>query len=48
MKDMLDLISHADGETSLLEIADRCQRPIWAFLGHLAALVAAGVVEKRP
>ena len=48
VKDMLDLISHADGETSLLEIADRCQRPIWAFLGHLAALVAAGVVEKRP
>ena len=47
VKDMLDLISHADGVTSLLEIADRCQRPMWAFPAHLEALVAAGVLEKR-
>jgi len=45
VKDLLDLISHADGRTSLLDIADRCDRPLWAFLPHLDALVAAGVLE---
>ncbi len=47
VKDLLDLISHADGETSLLEIADRCQRPLWALQGHLEALVATSVLERR-
>jgi aminopeptidase-like protein len=46
VKDMLDLISHADGETSLLDIADRCDRPVWAFLSDLEALVAAEVLER--
>lgn len=46
VKDLLDLISHADGATSLLEIADRCRRPMWAFVPHLERLVAAGVLER--
>ncbi len=45
VKDMLDLISHADGRTPLLEIAERCDRPIWSYLSDLEALVAAGVLE---
>ena len=46
VKDLLDLISHADGRTSLLDIADRCDRPLWTFLPHLDALVAARVLER--
>jgi aminopeptidase-like protein len=46
VRDMLDLISHADGQTRLLDIADRCGRPLWAYLSDLEALVAAGVLER--
>jgi aminopeptidase-like protein len=46
VKDMLDLISHSDGETRLLDIADRCDRPIWAFVPDLDRLVAAGVLRR--
>jgi hypothetical protein len=31
---------------SLLDIAERCDRQLWAFLPHLAALVAAGVLQR--
>jgi aminopeptidase-like protein len=47
VKDMLDLISHADGQTRLLEIAERCDRPAWAFLPHLEDLVSAAVLERQ-
>lgn len=46
VRDMLDLISHADGETSLLSIAERCGKPMWAFISDLDALTAAGVLER--
>lgn len=46
VKDMLDLISHSDGETRLLDIADRCDRPIWSYLPDLDRLVAAGVLRR--
>ncbi len=46
VRDMLDLISYADGEMSLLEIAERCDRPLWAYTSDLEALVAAGVLER--
>lgn len=46
VKDMLDLISHADGRTPLLDIAERCDRPLWAFVPHLDRLVTAGVVQR--
>jgi aminopeptidase-like protein len=46
VKDMLNLISYSDGKTSLLDIADRCDRPVWAFLPDLEKLVAAGVLER--
>jgi aminopeptidase-like protein len=45
VKDMLNLISYSDGTTSLLDIADLCDRPVWAFLTDLEKLVAAGVLE---
>ena len=46
VKDLLDLISHADGRTSLLDIALRCDRPLLALRPHVDALVAAGVMER--
>lgn len=46
VKDLLDLVSHADGRTSLLDIADRSDRPLGALLPHLDALVAAGVLAR--
>jgi len=46
VKDMLNLVSHADGDTTLLDIADRCDRPMWSLLPDLDALVTAGVVER--
>jgi aminopeptidase-like protein len=46
VKDLLNLISHADGRTSLLDIALRCDRPLLALQPHLEALVSAGVMER--
>lgn len=46
VKDMLDLISHSDGATRLVDIADRCGRPMWAFANDLAALADAGVLDR--
>jgi aminopeptidase-like protein len=46
VKDMLDLISHSDGETRLLDIADRCGKPLWSFIPDLEKLLAAGVLER--
>lgn len=46
VKDMLDLLSHADGETTLLDIAERCDRPLWCYLDDLEALRVAGVIQR--
>lgn len=46
VRDRLDLISHADGETRLLDIAERCDRPLWSFLPDMELLVAAGVLTR--
>lgn len=46
VRDMLDLISLADGHTRLVDIADRCGKPMWAFGADLDALVKAGVLER--
>ena len=46
VRDMLDLISHSDGVTRLVDIADRCDRPLWKFLPDVDALVAAGVLAQ--
>lgn len=46
VKNMLDLISHSDGQTTLIDIADRCGQPVWALRPDLDALVTAGVLER--
>ncbi len=46
VRDMLDLISLSDGRTPLLDIADRCGRPLWALRSDLDRLTAAGVLER--
>lgn len=46
VRDMLDLISHADGQTRLLDIADRCEQPMWTYLADLDALVSKGVLAR--
>lgn len=46
VKDLLDLISYSDGQTSLLEIADYCKRPAWVYYPHLEALIVAGVLAR--
>lgn len=46
VKDMLDLISYSDGVTSLLEIADYCNRPAWVYYRHLDDLIVAGVLAR--
>lgn len=46
VRDMLDLISYADGDTRLIDIADRCDRPMWEFLPDVEALVATGVLVR--
>ena len=46
VRDMLDLISYADGETSLLRIAEICGKPMWTFMSDLDALTAAEVLER--
>ena len=42
---MLDLISYADGQHSLLEIADICGVPAWELIPILDTLCIAGVLE---
>ena len=46
VRTMLDLISWADGDHSLLEIADRCQVPAWQLLPMLVRLCDAGVLTR--
>lgn len=44
---MMNLIAHADGTASLVEIADRCGVPVWDLYALLDTLVAHGLVEPR-
>lgn len=44
VKNMLNLISYADGTMSLLEIAEKCEVPIWSLYDELTKLVEAEVL----
>ena len=48
VRTMLDLISLADGEHSLLDIAERCNVPAWTLVPILDQLVAAEILEIGP
>lgn len=45
VKDMLNLISYADGEHTLLDIADKCERPFSVFLPILTQLEAHKLIR---
>jgi len=47
VRTMLDLISWADGDHSLLEIAERCRVPAWELLPILDTLCDAGVMTRE-
>lgn len=46
VRDRLDFISYSDGKTRLVDIADRCDRPMWSLLPELELLTAAGVLAR--
>ena len=48
VRTMLDLISLADGEKSLLDIADRCGMPLNELLPMVDRLENAGILELKP
>lgn len=42
--DRMFILAYADGQTSMLSIAQKAERPIWALLGALETLVVADLV----
>jgi aminopeptidase-like protein len=42
--DRMFILAYADGQTSMLSIAQKAERPIWALLGALETLIAADLV----
>ena len=48
VRPLLDLLSLADGTNSLLDIAERCDRPVWELYGPLDTLVAHGLIDAEP
>ncbi len=44
VRDMMNFISHADGETSLIDIAEKCAVPVWSLYPHLDKLTAHGLI----
>ncbi len=44
VKNMLNLISYSDGKLSLLEIAEKCETPIWTLYEEIEKLVLAEVL----
>jgi aminopeptidase-like protein len=45
---MTDLISYCDGRHTLLEIAQKIDRPVWELAAILAKLASAGLIETDP
>jgi aminopeptidase-like protein len=45
VKNMLNLISYADGKLNLLEIAEKCETPIWTLYEEIEKLVDAGILS---
>lgn len=48
VKNMMNLIAYADGETSLLDIAETIDVPIWELVPILEKLSEAGLLEIKP
>jgi aminopeptidase-like protein len=48
VRPLLDLLSLADGSHSLLDIAERCDRPVWELYEPLDTLVAHGLIDAEP
>jgi aminopeptidase-like protein len=47
VRDMMNFISHADGKTALIEIAEKCGVPVWSLYPHLDKLAAHGLIETK-
>jgi aminopeptidase-like protein len=45
VRDLTNLIAYCDGSESLLEIADRLNRPIWSFFDSLGQLLQNGLIN---
>ena len=45
VRDLTNLIAYADGTESLLEIADRLDRPFWSFLDSIDKLIQHDLME---
>ena len=44
---LMDFLSYCDGKSSLLEIADKCNVPIWSLYPHLEILLKNKVISKK-
>lgn len=47
LKLMMDFISHSDGQTSLLDIAEKCNAPIWDLYPIIEKLQQHGLLQIR-
>lgn len=47
VKNMLNLISYSDGKLSLLEIAEKCETPIWTLYEEIEKLLLAEVLSVK-
>lgn len=48
VRPMLDLLSLADGQHSLLDIAERCGVPVWGLYDLMETLAAHDLIDVRP
>ena len=42
---MMNMLSYSDGETTLVEIAEKCEAPVWRFYDILEKLVQQKIVS---
>jgi aminopeptidase-like protein len=45
VRDMMNFISHADGKTALIDIAEKCGVPVWSLYPHIDKLAAHGLID---
>ena len=44
---LINFLSYCDGKNSLLEIAEKCNVPIWSLYPHLEILLKNKVISKK-